>query len=70
MTTKERLHRLVDQFGDEQAARALVLLESVNVSEPADVKRRIMPTSMGIGASGRSDVSERVDEILADGFGS
>ena len=30
---------------------------------------RPMPRGIGIGRSGRSDLSERVDELLGDGFG-
>lgn len=69
MTTKERLHRLVDELADEQADRALVLLESVARPPLAASKRRAIPRSLGIGRSGRSDVSTRVDEVLAEGFG-
>jgi hypothetical protein len=60
VNTKEQLHRLVDTLADDQAERALLLLESIAVSTAA---------SLGIGESGRADVSERVDEMLADGFG-
>lgn len=69
MTTKERLHRLVDELADEQADRALVLLESVTGPSPAVSRHRAIPRSLGIGRSGRTDVSERVDEVLAEGFG-
>lgn len=69
MTTKERLHRLVDELPDEQADRALALLESVASRSPAVSKRRAIPRSLGIGRSGRSDVSTHVDEVLAEGFG-
>jgi hypothetical protein len=69
VTTKERLHRLVDELADEQADRALALLETVTDEQQAPGQRRVVPTSLGVGASGRSDLSERVDEFLADGFG-
>lgn len=69
MTTKERLHQLVDGLADEQAARALVLLEGVAVSCANPGRRRMVPSSLGVGVSGRADVSERVDEMLAEGFG-
>lgn len=68
VTTKERLHQLVDELADEQANRALVLLQEISGALPAD-RRTVMPASLGIGASGRSDISSRVDEFLADGFG-
>lgn len=69
MTTKERLHQLVDDLPDEQAARALALLEGVAGSSVDPGRRRVVPSSLGVGASGQSDVSERVHEILAEGFG-
>jgi hypothetical protein len=67
VTTKEQRHRLVDTFADDQFERAL-LLESITVSTEVAAKRRL-PASLGIGDSVRADVSERVDELLADGFG-
>lgn len=53
---------------DEQAARALALLESVTGSSGEPGRRRVVPSSLGAGASGRTDVLERVDEVLAEGF--
>jgi hypothetical protein len=69
VTMKERLHRLVDELAGEQVDRALALLETVTGEQPAAGQRRVVPASLGVGASGRSDLSERVDEMLADGFG-
>lgn len=68
VTTKEQLHRLVDTLANDQAELALLLLESIAVPTEAATKRRL-PVSLGIGESGRADVSERVDDLLADGFG-
>ncbi|HET6908396.1 MAG TPA: hypothetical protein VFH54_03575 [Mycobacteriales bacterium] len=69
MTPKERLHLLVDKLADEQAERVLALLESVAAAGAAPSGVRVLPKSLGFGDSGRSDVSERVDEVLAEGFG-
>lgn len=69
VTTKEQLHRLVDELADEQADRALMLLETVTDDASAAATRQRVPASLGAGASGRSDVSERVDEVLNEGFG-
>jgi hypothetical protein len=69
VTTKERLHLLVDELADEQASRALALLEAVTGEQQVAGERRVVPASLGAGVSGRSDISERVDEILAEGFG-
>jgi hypothetical protein len=68
VTTKEQLHRLVDTLAEDQAERALLLLESIAAPTATAPKRRL-PASLGIGDSGRPDVSERVDELLDDGFG-
>jgi hypothetical protein len=68
VTTKDQLHRLVDTLADDQVERALLLLESITVSTEGAAKRRL-PASLGIGESGRADVSQRVDEMLAGGFG-
>lgn len=68
MTTKEQLHQLIDTLAAEEAERALLLLESIAThTEQAPTRR--LPASLGVGQSGRSDISERVDELLADGFG-
>jgi hypothetical protein len=68
MTTKDQLHRLVDTLADDQAERALLLLESITVSTRVAANRRL-PASLGIGESSRADVSQRVDELLAGRFG-
>lgn len=66
MTSKDQLLQLVEQLPEEQAAELLKLAtERYGVPD----QRRPMPAFVGFGASGRSDISERVDEILADGFG-
>ncbi len=66
MTSKERLLALVQGLPEEQAARLLsVASELFEVPE----QRRQLPTFVGIGDSGRSDISSRVDEELAEGFG-
>ncbi|MGI8677396.1 MAG: hypothetical protein ACR2LX_01650 [Jatrophihabitans sp.] len=69
MTTKERLHQVVDAMPDERAADALALLESVAGPGPVSTGRKVIPSSLGFGASGRTDVSAHVDEDLAESFG-
>lgn len=68
VSTKEQLHLLVDALPDEQAPRALALLRAI-ATEAEPTARRVLPRSLGVGASGRGDVSERVDELLTEGFG-
>lgn len=71
MTTRERLHLLVDAMDDEQAERALRAVEPIAQSRcaAADGGSRPLPEFVGSFASGRRDLSQRVDELLADGFG-
>lgn len=71
MTTRERLHLLVDAMDDEQAERALRVVEPIaqSRSTAADAGRRPMPEFVGSFDSGRHDLSQRVGELFADGFG-
>ena len=69
MTAKEQLQQLVAGFGEEQASRALGLLEPLAGELPDRRAPRGLPAFIGIGDSGRTDVSERADELLAEGFG-
>jgi hypothetical protein len=69
VTAKEQLQQLVAGFGEEQASRALGLLEPLAGEFPDRQRSRGVPAFVGIGDSGRTDVSERADELLADGFG-
>lgn len=69
MTAKEELHELVEVLDDTQADRALTVLSELVGRVPGQRAAQRKPKSLGYGASGRSDLSERVDEILAEGFG-
>lgn len=70
MTARERLQLLVGRLGEDQAARALELLSPlISADEGPEQQVRQLPAFVGIGDSGRSDVSEHVDELLAGGFG-
>jgi hypothetical protein len=66
MTTRERLHRLVDDLSEDKAAEALALLESqlVDEAEPA-----VLPEFFGMLHSGKGDLAARSDEILRAEFG-
>jgi hypothetical protein len=66
VTSKQRLLQLVERLPDEQADELLRLATDL-YADPDQV--RPLPAFVGIGDSGRSDVSERVDELLRDGFG-
>ncbi|MGH3788235.1 MAG: hypothetical protein ACRDRG_17195 [Pseudonocardiaceae bacterium] len=67
MTSRDKLLELVENLPEEQADELLRLaMERSILPGP----RQPLPTFVGIGDSGRSDVSERVDDFLANGFGS
>jgi hypothetical protein len=57
---------LVENLPDEQADELLWLATELYV---VPGQRRPLPAFVGIGDSGRSDVSDRADDLLADGFG-
>jgi hypothetical protein len=64
MTARERLQLLVGGFGEEQADRALELLSPL-IGAYAQPGQRRLPAFIGIGGSGRSDISEHVDDLLS-----
>jgi len=69
MTAKEQLQQLVADLGDEQASRAVELLGPLVQDGRQHQEAPRLPAFVGIGDSGRSDLSERVDELLAERFG-
>ncbi|RNI24663.1 hypothetical protein [Flexivirga caeni] len=71
MTTRERLHLLVDDMDDEQVERALRVVGPIVHPRSTDAEpgRQPLPDFVGSFDSGRRDLSQRVDELLADGFG-
>jgi hypothetical protein len=70
MTACERLQLLVGGFDEEQAERALELLSPlIGVDALRGRQVRQLPAFVGIGDSGRSDISEHVDDLFARGFG-
>lgn len=66
MTTREQLHRLVDDLSDEKTAEALALLDSQlgDESEPGP-----LPGFFGMLHSGKGDLAARSEEILRAEFG-
>lgn len=67
MTTRDQLHELVDQLDDADAER---LLATVLELVPAPRRSRGgVPAFVGSFTSGRTDVSERVEEIFRDELG-
>ena len=66
VTTKERLHQLVDQLGDEQAAELLRLADAV-LDVPTPVRAR--PSWVGALRSAEPNLAERSEDILRDELG-
>jgi hypothetical protein len=63
---REELRRLVEELPEDQVSVALVEVQRlVGTAETAVWP----PPWFGAVTSGRSDTSQRVDELLADGFG-
>ncbi|WP_062431260.1 hypothetical protein [Herbidospora daliensis] len=68
----EELHHLVDRLSPGQASRVLRLVQD-ELADPAtedpvaESPQRHL-TIAGIGASGESDISERIEEITAERF--
>ncbi|MDI3423293.1 hypothetical protein [Streptomyces luteolus] len=66
MTTREELREMIDLVADDDLDVAAMRLKPLIQSEPP----RERPRFIGMGRSGYSDTSERVDEILREtGFG-
>ena len=69
VSAKEQLQQLVAEMGEEQASRALGLIKPLLQDKPDNGQAPRLPEFVGSGDSGRSDLSERVDDLLAEGFG-
>jgi len=69
VSAKEQLQQLVAEMGEEQASRALGLIKPLMQDKPDNGQAPRLPEFVGSGDSGRSDLSERVDDLLAEGFG-
>jgi prolyl oligopeptidase PreP (S9A serine peptidase family) len=60
MTTRDDLYHLVDRIDPGHLDAAAAALQQYAGQEPA------LPASLGMGHSGRGDLSERADELLAE----
>ena len=67
MTSRDKLLELVENLPEEQVDELLRLAMERYILPG---QRQPLPAFVGIGDSGRSDISERVDDFLANGFGS
>jgi hypothetical protein len=67
MSTRDRLHELVDQLDEPAAQRLLAIAhELVPYPRPANPG---LPAFVGAFASGHADISERAEDILRDELG-
>lgn len=64
---RNELHRLVEQLPEDKVPTALSELQ--RLKDNKGLTGTWPPAWFGSIISGRSDTSQRVDEILADGFG-
>lgn len=69
MTTKELLRQIVDAMTDEEANRALRVLQPDGIAAPEAPVPQDLPSFVGSFASGDGTLSQRTDDLLADGFG-
>jgi hypothetical protein len=67
VTSRDKLLELLENLPEEQVDELLRIATERYVLPG---QRQPLPRFVGIGDSGRSDVSERVDDFLANGFGS
>jgi hypothetical protein len=63
---RDELHRLVEQLPEDQVSAALI--EVRRLADAAE-SSPWPPPWFGAITAGRADISERVDELLAEGFG-
>lgn len=70
MTTKQRLHELIDQLDDAAADRLLPTVLTLVPAQPdADTEDEdALEAFIGSGNSGRSDLGRRHREIRAEAF--
>lgn len=66
MTARDELRRLVDELPEDRVSVALVEVKRLVGTSDTPVWP---PPWFGAVRSGRPDASERIDELLADGFG-
>lgn len=66
MTSKELLHRLVDDLGEPQAAEALTWIRARYAMPDPAKEDAALPDWIGSFSSGRGDLAERHEDILRD----
>lgn len=66
MTTRDELHELIDALDPARLDEAAAVLRELGEGLGPHAATG-MPASLGLGNSGRGDLSERADELLEDG---
>lgn len=60
---------MVDAMTDDEADRALRILQPEGIAAPEAPAQQGLPSFVGSFASGDGTLSQRTDDLLADGFG-
>jgi hypothetical protein len=66
---RDQLHHLIDSLPEEQLELVLVDVRRRAVPRPAPSDKAFAWIAMGPAKNGRTDNAQRVDELLAEGFG-
>jgi len=69
MIARDRLHELVDQLDEQAAERLLAAANELVPAQRPSGTDPVLPEFVGSFSSGRSDVSERAEDILRDELG-
>ncbi len=65
----EALHALIRARAEKTGRTQASVIREVLAEGLVEGRERPYPSSIGRGASGLSDLGDRVDEVLAEGFG-
>jgi len=69
MSIREELTQLLDSLPDDDLAAVLNVVRRSKLPQPQPRDRSWPPAWVGSGPKGVTDMSQRVDEVLAEGFG-
>lgn len=67
--SRDELHHLIDELPDDQVPAVAEELRRRTLPRPPRTQEPFAWVGMGVAKNGRTDNAQRVDEILAEGFG-
>ncbi len=67
--SRDELHHLIDSLPEEQVEQVLTDVRRRTKPRPAPSDKAFAWIAMGPAKNGRTDNAQRVDELLAEGFG-